>query len=280
MGGVVPPVDINKERIMGELVQGKTIATQLQALLQDPRTHRSAVAHDLMAKILGSFTVSLSVLGSRHPPPKQDWSGTEGNSKRRSADLKEKMGSYKRRKSSQTKTTVTSTVEDGHTWRKYGQKEILNSKFPRSYYRCTNKYDQNCKAIKQVQKSEENPRMYEITYIDVHTCTDRRKVPPPPQVTKGSVLLWDVQSLDVLSRSNNTMDIKDDHLFNSSSTVDALAMKEEPREDAKSQLTDIEFNSLLMGAGDFLEGSSKYQGLGFDSRMDNDSSSDIARSGY
>ncbi|TVU01606.1 hypothetical protein EJB05_52932, partial [Eragrostis curvula] len=27
-------------------------------------------------------------------------------------------------------------VEDGHSWRKYGQKPILGAKYPRSYYRC------------------------------------------------------------------------------------------------------------------------------------------------
>ena len=35
------------------------------------------------------------------------------------------------RKNSETWTAVSSTIEDGHAWRKYGQKEILNAKFPR-----------------------------------------------------------------------------------------------------------------------------------------------------
>lgn len=35
------------------------------------------------------------------------------------------------RKISQSWTTVSPTLEDGHAWRKYGQKEILNSKYPR-----------------------------------------------------------------------------------------------------------------------------------------------------
>nr|KYP72680.1 putative WRKY transcription factor 70 [Cajanus cajan] len=41
-----------------------------------------------------------------------------------------------------------------------------------SYFRCTYGYghDQRCMATKQVQQCEENPDMYEITYIGNHTC--------------------------------------------------------------------------------------------------------------
>jgi len=40
----------------------------------------------------------------------------------------------------------------------------------RSYFRCGYKYDQGCKANKQVQRDQENPNMYRITYIGIHTC--------------------------------------------------------------------------------------------------------------
>nr|GEX81056.1 probable WRKY transcription factor 41 [Tanacetum cinerariifolium] len=40
---------------------------------------------------------------------------------------------------------------DGHMWRKYGQKEILNAKYPREYYRCTYRNTHGCCATKQVQ---------------------------------------------------------------------------------------------------------------------------------
>ncbi|KAJ1426210.1 WRKY domain [Sesbania bispinosa] len=60
--------------------------------------------------------------------------------------------------------------DDGYSWRKYGQKDILGSKYPRSYYRCTNKIVSGCLAKKQVQRSEEDPTILEITYREEHTC--------------------------------------------------------------------------------------------------------------
>lgn len=59
--------------------------------------------------------------------------------------------------------------DDGHTWRKYGQKDILGSQHPRSYYRCTHKYDMGCQAKKRVQRYDDSPR-FEITYIGFHVC--------------------------------------------------------------------------------------------------------------
>nr|QCV57332.1 WRKY transcription factor [Fagopyrum tataricum] len=60
---------------------------------------------------------------------------------------------------------------DGYNWRKYGQKDILGTKHPRSYYRCTYRSVHNCWATKQIQKSDEDPTMFHITYKGKHTCT-------------------------------------------------------------------------------------------------------------
>ncbi|XP_059274879.1 WRKY transcription factor 55 [Lycium ferocissimum] len=64
--------------------------------------------------------------------------------------------------------------EDGYTWRKYGQKEILGSRFPRAYYRCTYQKLYNCPAKKQVQRLDNDPYVFEVTYRSQHTCS----VPP------------------------------------------------------------------------------------------------------
>ncbi|RYR34073.1 hypothetical protein Ahy_A10g048791 isoform B [Arachis hypogaea] len=82
-----------------------------------------------------------------------------------------------RRKTEETWSNVSPTTEDNLAWRKYGQKDILNSKFPRSYYRCTRKHDQGCKATKQVQRIQDNPVLYQITYIGRHTCKETLKAP-------------------------------------------------------------------------------------------------------
>ncbi|XP_010683475.2 probable WRKY transcription factor 46 [Beta vulgaris subsp. vulgaris] len=84
---------------------------------------------------------------------------------------KERRGSYKRRRTGQSWTVeATNLTDDGYAWRKYGQKEILNTKYPRNYYRCTHKHDQECQATKQVQQISENPNKYNIIYHGTHTC--------------------------------------------------------------------------------------------------------------
>ncbi|EYU20127.1 hypothetical protein ABFS82_06G056500 [Erythranthe guttata] len=60
--------------------------------------------------------------------------------------------------------------EDGYTWRKYGQKEILGSTYPRSYYRCTHQKFYECPAKKQVQRLDDDPFTFEVTYRGSHTC--------------------------------------------------------------------------------------------------------------
>ncbi|KAJ1273828.1 hypothetical protein BS78_05G014900 [Paspalum vaginatum] len=62
--------------------------------------------------------------------------------------------------------------DDGHQWRKYGEKKLSNSNFPRFYYRCTFKNDMKCPATKQVQqKDTSDPPLFSVTYFNHHTCS-------------------------------------------------------------------------------------------------------------
>ncbi|CAJ2648098.1 probable WRKY transcription factor 57 isoform X2 [Trifolium pratense] len=56
-------------------------------------------------------------------------------------------------------------LEDGYRWRKYGQKAVKNSPFPRSYYRCTNS---KCTVKKRVERSHEDPTIVITTYEGQH----------------------------------------------------------------------------------------------------------------
>ncbi|KAH9288998.1 hypothetical protein KI387_033115, partial [Taxus chinensis] len=60
--------------------------------------------------------------------------------------------------------------DDGYSWRKYGQKDILGFQHPRSYYRCTRKTDLGCPARKQIQRAENDSSYFEITYERTHCC--------------------------------------------------------------------------------------------------------------
>ncbi|KNA21335.1 hypothetical protein SOVF_044260 [Spinacia oleracea] len=56
-------------------------------------------------------------------------------------------------------------LEDGYRWRKYGQKAVKNSPYPRSYYRCTT---QKCSVKKRVERSFQDPSTVITTYEGQH----------------------------------------------------------------------------------------------------------------
>lgn len=77
---------------------------------------------------------------------------------------------YKRK--NQHKRVVVQVTADGLSsdlwaWRKYGQKPIKGSPYPRSYYRCSSL--KGCLARKQVEQSCNDPGMFIITYSGEHS---------------------------------------------------------------------------------------------------------------
>ncbi|PHU18319.1 putative WRKY transcription factor 23 [Capsicum chinense] len=57
-------------------------------------------------------------------------------------------------------------LDDGYKWRKYGQKAVKNSPFPRSYYRCTTT---SCGVKKRVERSIQDTSIVVTTYEGTHT---------------------------------------------------------------------------------------------------------------
>ncbi|KAJ8773177.1 hypothetical protein K2173_028354 [Erythroxylum novogranatense] len=56
---------------------------------------------------------------------------------------------------------------DVWAWRKYGQKPIKGSPYPRNYYRCSS--SKGCGARKQVEKSNNEPNIFIVSYTGDHT---------------------------------------------------------------------------------------------------------------
>ncbi|XP_062180538.1 WRKY transcription factor 23-like [Phragmites australis] len=94
----------------------------------------------------------------------------EGSAAERNCKNKEKKkrGEKKAREprvAFRTKSEVDH-LEDGYRWRKYGQKAVKNSSYPRSYYRCT---AARCGVKKQVERSQQDPSSVITTYEGQHT---------------------------------------------------------------------------------------------------------------
>uniref|UniRef100_J3M9X8 WRKY domain-containing protein n=1 Tax=Oryza brachyantha TaxID=4533 RepID=J3M9X8_ORYBR len=62
------------------------------------------------------------------------------------------------------------SLDDGLSWRKYGQKDILGAKYPRAYFRCTHRHTQGCNATKQVQRTDGDPLLFDVVYLGEHIC--------------------------------------------------------------------------------------------------------------
>ncbi|WOK98571.1 hypothetical protein Cni_G07283 [Canna indica] len=56
-------------------------------------------------------------------------------------------------------------LDDGYRWRKYGQKAVKDSAYPRSYYRCTH---HTCNVKKQVQRLSKDTSIVVTTYEGIH----------------------------------------------------------------------------------------------------------------
>lgn len=71
--------------------------------------------------------------------------------------------------------------DDGYNWRKYGQKLVKGSEFPRSYYKCTHP---NCEVKKLFERSHDG-QISEIIYKGTH---DHPKPQPSRRYGAGSIM--------------------------------------------------------------------------------------------
>ncbi|CAN6338016.1 unnamed protein product [Urochloa humidicola] len=168
-------------QVMEDMRKGQELAARLQGLLADSPDAGRLVDQILHAMSRTIETARAAAVAEESSEVQSDvtCAGTGGGRKRKAAGGGDKRTACRRRAHNSSTVTVTiKDIEDGHAWRKYGQKEIQNSKHPKAYFRCTHKYDQQCAAQRQVQRCDEDPDAFRVTYIGVHTCRDPAAMEP------------------------------------------------------------------------------------------------------
>ncbi|CAH9097223.1 unnamed protein product [Cuscuta europaea] len=189
-------IGMNLERnkaIINELTRGRDCAVQLQGLIEESSSPGTCELL-LLKKIISSCDKAIITLLSFNLfcglPDSMDTSSPPllGNnspvSELSDADSSKQncqVAFSKKRKTSPqatesvrvcSATSLGGALDDGHRWRKSGQKDILGATHPRAYYRCTHRFTKGCFATKKVQRSDEDPSLFEVTYKGMHTCID------------------------------------------------------------------------------------------------------------
>ncbi|WOK95524.1 hypothetical protein Cni_G04231 [Canna indica] len=96
--------------------------------------------------------------------------------------------------------TGNQTSYDGYSWRKYGQKQVKGSEYPRSYYKCTNP---GCPVKKKVERSFDG-QIAEIVYNGEH---NHPKPQPPkrPSYSQGQAFVSDELGRDTGNMWTNSL---------------------------------------------------------------------------
>jgi len=168
-------VDIRERtEMLRNMLQGSPTPPGTPAVAADAAPGTSELIDGIMSSLSSALSAALDTTAGGHG---------QGRRRRRAGAVTgsgpQRRSTTRRRSHSPfLRTVTTSSLDDGNSWRKYGQKHIQDSpNNPRSYYRCTHKADQGCKATRQVQASDDNPSEFVISYYGQHTCRDPSTIP-------------------------------------------------------------------------------------------------------
>ncbi|CAN6330318.1 unnamed protein product [Urochloa humidicola] len=185
-----PSSPFDHRSAMEEIARGQSLVTQLRAIVLPAlqADQRCELVAQMFQNILDCSSKAITGLQFRHQSDARADDALVDDKKRVrriSSDDCVKEGAtanphhlHKRRRSDDSVSLETPVPHyDGRQWRKYGQKHINKAKHPRSYYRCTYRQEQDCKATKTVQQKDQStgndhPMMYTVVYHGQHTCKD------------------------------------------------------------------------------------------------------------
>ncbi|XP_062181187.1 probable WRKY transcription factor 38 [Phragmites australis] len=166
-----------------KLTGGYHLSAQLQALLGRPMDSRGqeeamAVSQELSRVFMEAMSVlrhansnGVDVLRMAPEIMTGNSIGFRTDTKDKRISVQEVTPLKRSREEEFTRKEITpSPHNDGYQWRKYGQKNIQKSNFARCYYKCNR--DPRCTAKKKVQQQDKSsdPPMFEVTYVNDHTC--------------------------------------------------------------------------------------------------------------
>ncbi|KAK7379062.1 hypothetical protein VNO80_04515 [Phaseolus coccineus] len=155
-----------------DLPLGSNMAVpQTSDLKEPPQTKKdwSEVTNQQPATPNSSSISSLSSEALNDEQQNRTVDQTHDEHQKTKEQLKAKKTNQKRQREPRFAFMTKSEVdhlEDGYRWRKYGQKAVKNSPFPRSYYRCTSV---SCNVKKRVERSFTDPSIVVTTYEGQHT---------------------------------------------------------------------------------------------------------------
>ncbi|CAN6979240.1 unnamed protein product [Brassica oleracea var. botrytis] len=194
---------MEEKLVINELEQGRELAKRLISNLKHTSSDESSKI--MISEILRIYQNAILMLSF-----KED----DKNILKRSREIEDKNCKTlsKKRKLSDKRTEEvkvfvgTGSIDDGYCWRKYGQKEIHGSSNPRGYFRCTHRFTKKCPAVKQVQRSDKDPSIFEVKYVGSHTCNNY-STSPKTTATSFSVSMM-VEEGNRVGLTEQTEDIK------------------------------------------------------------------------
>nr|ABN43183.1 WRKY transcription factor [Triticum aestivum] len=168
--------------LAAELDRLLSMARELEARVDDDQGAPGA-ARELCAALAESVDRAMRLAGSS--PRGGDGGGNAGTG-RASASGQVKGGRKAAANKVRTQVRVASVMDagplnDGLSWRKYGQKDILGAAYPRAYFRCRHRHTQGCQATKQVQRAHADPLLFDVVYLGAHTCAQAAAVLAGPE---------------------------------------------------------------------------------------------------
>jgi len=157
------PFGISHQQVLAQFTSHAAQAqSQMHNHAEFPPSSSAVLAASLPQN--SSFT-SVATTLPQMPPSMPDHSITKESSDLSHSDQRSQPSSF----------TVDKPADDGFNWRKYGQKQVKGSEYPRSYYKCTHP---KCPVKKKVERSLDG-QITEIIYKGQHNHQ-------PPQSRKGA----------------------------------------------------------------------------------------------